>query len=284
VHSNFEGGSIDQWREKVRADPSSIMAARGLAKAIVNVMDAETQVPIVVDSLLAESRRLHQTFGTDEEIACSHAMALANAAKEAVSAEILERNARLLEELRALTASIAWNEFSVDGIDMTIMAAQYLGLLAQKRYDDAGRQLAEMSSEAYGGTQHQRLEWLIAVRHGFWVLLTQREFGRVNEQIELVRDFRERHPGDDYEAPHALLAMLLGAFEEAERSGDTALANVRFDEACTLGSVARDDYGHVERLNRDLSHGRLSEPARGFLLAERLASIWRLPSDKSRPN
>ncbi len=66
--------------------------------------------------------------------------------------------------------------------------------------------------------------------------------------------------------------MLLAAFEEAERRGHHALADIRFEEACHLGSVATDHYGHVERLRRDLSLRGLSEPARGLLLAERLAS------------
>lgn len=284
VHGNFERGSVDQWRDKIRARPASVRAARGLARAIVNTIDPDSKDPSGIDALLAEIRRLRQTFCADEEIAHSHAMALANAAEEAVSEEILERNGCLLAELRIVTASVEWKEWSVSGFDITIMAAQYLGLLAQARYAEASRQLAEMSTEAFGGTRRERLEWLIAVRHGFWALLSQREFSRVSDQIELVREFRRLHPGDDYEAPHALLAMLLGAFEEAERSGDTGLADARFEEACSLGCVAKDHYGHVERLHRDLSHNRLSEPARGFILAERLASIWQLTSRESRPN
>jgi len=74
------------------------------------------------------------------------------------------------------------------------------------------------------------------------------------------------------------------AFEEAERSGNTALADARFEEACSLGCVAKDHYGHVERLHPDLSHSKLSEPARAFILAERLASIWPMISRESRPN
>jgi hypothetical protein len=284
VHVNLESVSIDQWREKVRARPVSVRAARGLARAIVIAIDPESKDSSGIDALLAEIRRLRLTFGADEEIAQSHAMALANAAEEAVSEEILERNGCLLDELRTVTASVEWKEYGVSGFNITIMAAQYLGLLAQARYEEASRQLVEMSSEAFGGTHRERLEWLIAVRHGFWTLLWQREFSRVNDQIELVRDFRRRHPGDDYEAPHALLAMLLGAFEEAERRSDTVLADARFEEACSLGCVAMDHYGHVERLHRDLSHGQLSDPARGFLLAERLASIWQLTTSESRPN
>ena len=284
AQGNFERGSVDQWLEKVRARPESVRAARGLARAIVNTIDTESKDSSEIDALLAEIRRLRLTFGTDEEIAHSHAMALSNAAEEAVSEEILERNRSLLDELRTVTASLEWKEYSVSGFNIVIMAAQYLGLLGQARYDDANRQLVEMSGEAFGGTHRERLEWLIAVRHGFWTLLSQRELSRVNDQIELVRDFRRRHPGDDYEAPHALLAMLLGDFEEAERRGDIALADARFEEACSLGCVAKDHYGHVERLHRDLSQRRLSEPARGFLLAERLASIWQLTSSESRPN
>jgi hypothetical protein len=164
------------------------------------------------------------------------------------------------------------------------MAEQYLGLLPQARYDEAGSQLGEMSSKAFGGSDCERIEWLIAVRHGFWTLLSQREFNRVNDQIELVREFRRRRPGDDYGAPDALLAMLLGSFELAELNGDTALADARFEEACSLGGVAKDHYGHVARLYRVLSHRRLSEPAWAFLLAERLASVWQLDSGESRPN
>ena len=284
MHGKFERGSIDEWRERVQARPGSVRAARGLARAIVNAVDPGTQDRRGIDALLAEIRRLRLTFGADEEIAHSNAMALANAAAEAVSEEILARNACLLDELRIVMASAQWKEYSVRGFDITIMAAQYLGLLAQARYDEASRQLVEMSNAAFRGTHSERLEWLIAVRYGLWTLLGQREFSRVDDQIELVRDFRRRHPGDDYEAPHALLAMLLRSFEEAERRGEIALANVRFEEACSLGSVAKDHYGHVRRLHRDLSHRNLSEPARGFLLAERLASIWQLPSDESRPN
>ena len=285
MQGNFERGSVDQCREKVRVRPASVRAARGLARAIANTIDPESKDSGGIDALLVEIRRLRLNFGTDEEIAHSHVMALANAAEEGVSVEILERNGRLLDELRTVTGSVEWKEFGVSGFNITIMAAQYLGLLAQARYDEAGRQLVEMSSEAYGsGTHRERLEWLIAVRHGFWTLMSQREFSRVNDQIELVRDFRRRHPGDDYEAPHALLAMLLGAFEEAERRGDTALADARFEEACSLGSVAKDHYGHVECLHRDLSHRRLSEPARGLLLAERLASSWQLTGSRSQPN
>ncbi len=284
MQGNFERGSVDQWREKVRARPASVLAARGLARAIVNTIGADSKDPSGINALLAEIRRLHLTFGADEEIAHSYAMALTNAAEEAVSEEILERNGCLLDELRTMTASVEWKEYSVRGFNLMIMAAQYLGLLAQARYDEASSQLVEMSSEAFGGTHRERLEWLVAVRHGFWTLLSQREFSRVNEQIELVRDFRRRHPGDDSEAPHALLAMLLGAFKAAELRGDTALADAWFEEACSLGCVAMDHYGHVERLHRDLSHCRLSEPARGFVLAERLASIWQLTRSESRPN
>jgi hypothetical protein len=189
-----------------------------------------------------------------------------------------------LDELRTVTASVEWNEYNISGFNITIMAAQYLGLLTQTRYEEANSQLIQMSSEAFGGTQRERLEWLIAVRHGFWTLLKQREFSRVDDQIELVRDFQRRHPGDDREAPHALLAMLLGAFEEAERRADIALADARFEEACSLGSMTKDHYGHVARLHRDLSYRRLAEPARAFLLAERLASIWHLTVSEHRPN
>ena len=73
-------------------------------------------------------------------------------------------------------------------------------------------------------------------------------------------------------------------FEETERSGDTVLADARFEEACSLGRLAKDHYGHVERLHRELSHCRLCEPSRGFVLAQRLASIWQLTSSESRPN
>jgi hypothetical protein len=284
VHGNFERGSVDQWREKVRARPGSVLAARGLARAIVNTIDPQSKDPSGIDTLLAEVRQLRLTFGTDEEIAHSHAMALANAAAEAVSEEIPERNNRLLDELRTVNTSVDWTEYSITGFNITIMAAQYLGLLGQARYDEARRQLVEMSSEAFGGTHRERLEWLIAVRHGFWRLLSQRELSRINDQIELVREFRRWHPGDNYEAPHALLAMLLGAFEDAERTGDTALADARFEEACSLGCVAKDHYGHVGRIHRELSHRRLSEPARGFVLAERLASIWQLTRSESRSN
>jgi hypothetical protein len=95
VHGNFERGSVDQWREKVGARPASVRAARGLARAIVKAIEPEGKDPSGIDALLAEIRRLRLTFDTDEEIAHSHAMALANAAEEAVSEEILERNGRL---------------------------------------------------------------------------------------------------------------------------------------------------------------------------------------------
>jgi hypothetical protein len=48
-----------------------------------------------------------------------------------------------------------------------------------------------------------------------------------------------------------VLAMLLGAFEEAERRGDTALADAGFAGACSRGCVAKDHYGHVEREHRN---------------------------------
>jgi predicted RNA-binding protein YlqC (UPF0109 family) len=284
VHLNFERGSIDDWREKVRKRPGSILAARGLARAIVNTVDPQRATASEIDALLAEVRKLRLRFAEDEEIAHSHAMALANSAEDAISEKILVRNGRLLDELRTVVSSVEWNDYSVIGFSITIMAAQYVGLLKQARYDDATRQLDEMSSVAFGGSHLERLEWLIAVRNGFWVLLSQGESRRVNDQIGLMRDFRRRHPGDDYEAPHALLAMLLGAFEHAELRGDTALADARFEEACSLGGVADDHYGHVARLHHCLSHGMLSEPARGFVLAERLASIWKILSSESRPN
>lgn len=266
----FEDLSVDQWKERFRGKPS-LGRARGLARAIVNTI-GDVDDPAEKDGLLAELRGLRRTFGSDENLAKSHGMALANAALEADSDEILERNRRLLDELRTVT----WEHYSGSGFDVTIMAAQYLGLLKQARYEEASAQLAEMADLAFGGSPRERLEWLIAVRHGFWILLEQQEFSRVNDQIELVREFQRRHPGDDYEAPHALLAMLLGDFEAAERRGDTALADRRFEEACSLGSRAKDWYGHVERLYRELSSERLAEPTRGHALARRLAATWQL--------
>ena len=56
-------------------------------------------------------------------------MALANAAEEAVCDDILERNECLLDELRTVTSSVTWTEYSVSGFSITIMSAQYLGLL-----------------------------------------------------------------------------------------------------------------------------------------------------------
>ena len=164
MHGNFEHDPVDEWRDKVRARPESVVAARGLARAIVNTIEPTHNDPNGVDALLSEIRRLCGTFGADEELAHSFAMALANAAKEATSAETLERNRGLLNELRKVAESVRWKDYNVSGFAMTIMAAQYLGLLAQARYDEARRQLAEMSSDAMGGTQRERLEWLIAVR------------------------------------------------------------------------------------------------------------------------
>ena len=42
-----------------------------------------------------------------------------------------------------------------------------------------------------------------------------------------------------------ICARVLGAFESAERGGDTVLADIRFEEACSLGTTATDSYGYV---------------------------------------
>lgn len=54
VWGNFERGSVDQWREKIRARPGSVLAARGLARAIVNTIDPERKDPTAVEGLLGE--------------------------------------------------------------------------------------------------------------------------------------------------------------------------------------------------------------------------------------
>lgn len=54
---------------KVRAKPGSVRAARGLTRAIVNIIDPEGKDPIWIEELLAKLRRLRLTFGADEELA-----------------------------------------------------------------------------------------------------------------------------------------------------------------------------------------------------------------------
>jgi hypothetical protein len=228
-----ERTSLDEARKAALEHPHDILAARRLVEAISEAI-TDRDSPTTVDELLEEIRTLRRLFGSDEALAFIHAMMLANAAREAVTTDVFDRNARLLDELSEVNAALEWQEYSITGFDVLIMGAQYLGLLRQKRYDEAVDQLVEMSKQAFGGTQSQRLEWLIAVRHGFWILVEQKEFDRIEGQIELVRDFRRRHPGDDHEAPHALVAMLLASFESAERRGDTALADKRFEEAYLL--------------------------------------------------
>ena len=95
----------------------------------MNTIDPGTKDSSGIDALLAEIRHLRLTFGADEEIAHDHALALANAAEEAVCDDILERNECLLDELRTVTSSVTWTEYSVSGFSITIMSAQYLGLL-----------------------------------------------------------------------------------------------------------------------------------------------------------
>lgn len=279
MDGRFRRGSMEDWRIKVQAKPGSILAARGLGRAIVNSIGLERMERSAVDGLLAELRELRARFQRDEQLAEYMVMALANAAEEAVDRSIEERNRGLLAELRSVMGSVEWAECNVSGCEVLVLGAQYLGLLAQRRYGEADRQLEEMTGIAFGGTSSQKLEWLIAVRHGFWVFHEQEEWRRCGEQIELVRDFRRRHPGDDYEAPHAQLAMLLVAFEAAERRGERDGADGFFEEACSLGGVGEDHYGHVERIHNALTRGGLSEAGRGFVLAERMAAFWRLESE-----
>jgi hypothetical protein len=181
-----------------------------------------------------------------------------------------------LQEVRGTLEAIDWRECDPTGYDVAIMANQYLGLLQQRRYQEADAQLGEMSGRAFSGSHKQRLEWLIAARSGFWVLLEQRDWERIEGRIELVRGFRRIHPGDDYEAPHALVAMLLPAFEAAEGCGYTALADRYFEEACSLGGVAQDHYGHIKRIHDELSKGNLGGIGRSDLRALRLAQVWAL--------
>ena len=84
---------------------------------------------------------------------------------------------------------------------------------------------AARSEAAFGGTRCERIEWHIAIRHGFWTLLEQGESGHADGQIELVRNFRRRHSGDDREVPRSLLAMLLGALEDAEPRSDPVISD-----------------------------------------------------------
>jgi hypothetical protein len=200
-------------------------------------------------------------------------MALANASAEAITDAIMERNRQYLAELRTAVSSVDWKDWDISGFDIYILGSLYLGLLKRQRYEDAHSQLAEMSKLAFGGTASERLEWLIAVRHGFWIIRDQRRFDRLDTQLELVRDFRRCHPGDYHEAPHALLAMLLGAFESAERRIDYHVADLRFDEACSLIPPARDWYGHVQRLERELVNGQWPDPVRAVGFAKRLRGL-----------
>jgi hypothetical protein len=68
--------------------------------------------------------------------------------------------------------------------------------------------------------------------------------------------------------------MLLRAFEALEGFGATMLADRYFDEACSLGGVAGDDYGHIKRIHLALSKGHLADMGKSEARAQRLAQIW----------
>jgi hypothetical protein len=261
----------------VQAQPRRRGRARALVRAVTNTVGSEITDAAVVDGLLEEIRAQRRAFPADEYLAHLHAMALANASFEPKSDDDFERNERLLLELRNLTSRFPWKEYVTDAFEIDIMGNQYLGLVQRRRYEQAESLLTTMAELSFDHSQSARVGWFSAVRIGFWILLDQGELARIEGQIERVREYRRRRPDDVYEAPETLLAMLLGDFAAAERRGDTALSDLRFEEACSVGDAAKDCYGHVERSHAVLSEGVLGEPARARAFAERLAAIWHLP-------
>lgn len=264
--------TIDQLRAAVGAEPGNPYLAERLAALTNNeLLWASTKE---ANQLLDEIRSIQRRFPVDEYIASSLAMAITNCAADASTEEQFVCNELLLSELNSLVDSIQWNEHDPQGYALTILGSQYLGLLGRREYQRAEDQMDAITIAALDGSHDARLSWLIALRHGFWVLRDHGDFDRIESQLAVVRAFRRDYPGDDYEAPHALLAMLLGTFEVAERTGKFTLADERFDEACALGPDARDDYGHVERIYALLVAGEFGCTARAVSQAVQLDASW----------
>jgi hypothetical protein len=245
---------------------------RILARAISGVI-SEIDDPAIRERSLDEIREFRRAVPHDRNLAKSHLMALTNSCEEAVTDAIIRRNQRYLTEFRGVVSSFNAVDLDVSGYDINILASIYLGLLRQQRYEEATEQLAEMAGLAQDGTSMERLEWLIAIRHGFWILRDNGRSDRFDEHIEQVRVFRRRHPEDEYEAPDALLAMLLGAFEFAELRREFRIADEYFEEACSLVPPARDCYGHVSRLERQLWSKKWPDPDRAAVFSERLSQL-----------
>lgn len=265
--------TLDQLREAVRADPENPYLGHRLALAI-NREIFPSEPASIADALLDEMRALRQRFPEHEGIARNHLMALSNSASVALSDEIMERNERLLVEVRDVLSTAVGQKSYCEDIDLTILGYQYLGLLEQRRHNEAEDLLASLDTRVGSGSHSERLSWFFAVRGGFWILRGQRQVERMERQIEIVRQFRRRYPDDDYEAPACLLAMLLGSFEFAEKEENLPSADRWFDEACNLAVVASDSYGHAERLYRLLVKGELGRTTRAASLAARLDACW----------
>jgi hypothetical protein len=259
-------GLLSRLRERWRAQPNKLSAPRSLARAIANACD-ESNTFEENDVLLGELRSLREAFPHDACVADMLGMSLANSAREATSGGIIERNSAFLSELQTLRLEGACYR-------LFVMGTQYLGLLRQKCYEEAEVQLSEMAVIAATGTNREQLEWLIAIRHGFWIFQEQGELSKADDAIERIRGFTREFSERDNEAPGALLAMLLGSFEAAERRGDFNTADARFEEACLLARTARDDYGHVSRLHAMLSSGQLGTKDRAGDFAKRLERGW----------
>lgn len=184
--------SLERLRQDLnsaRSAPRRQVRARILARAIANTLDAATMDEAERDALLNEIRALRRSYPADRKLAQLHAMTLANDSEEAVSSAIMDRNRQNLAELRTIVANADWKDIDISGYDLYILASIYLGLLQQQRYEEADIQIKYMAGLAFGGTAHERLEWLIAVRHGFWILCDQGQFERLESQIERAREF-----------------------------------------------------------------------------------------------
>ena len=228
--------TIEQLRAAVSAEPDNPYLTERLANWINNEIAGEPASHD--DQLLEKIRALGQQFQSHERIALTYVVALANSASEAVSDEVMERNERLLAELQSVIARTTWCEFAPDAIDLTIMGYQYFGLVGQRRYAEADQRLVAMNRRTAGGSHDEITSWCFAVRAGFWILRSQSEFERMGQQIALVREFQQRHPDETCEISETLLAILLGAFEVYEQSGDAATAEAYLAEANELAPIA----------------------------------------------
>jgi hypothetical protein len=127
---------IDVLEARLAARPKRLCRARQLARAIVNKIDGDLPLPIV-ECLLKKLRATRCNFPEDPELACSHAMALANAAMNPRTNELEMWNGTLIQELRNLTPAEDLLRQEASRFEIHVRGTQYCGLLEQGRFEEA---------------------------------------------------------------------------------------------------------------------------------------------------